>query len=181
MFIKFRKSGIAGIISKCAYCILLTGTILFFINKSDDVFSRQMWSVPVTSTYLCLKDYGLLNIYQSPWGNVSANVLLYKTRRSLFCTYIHRFLPDLISIWHFGVWKYGPDSPSVFYRLWKHTHKDKTTFKTTSLLNPLIISQNQTFYYNSLWVISPLAKRIIELCLKPLWILPKGKIKGKRR
>lgn len=35
-----------------------------------------------------------------------------------FCGDSQRYSPDLISIWHFGVWKYGPDSPSVFYRLW---------------------------------------------------------------
>lgn len=44
MFIRFRKPGIAGIISKCAYCSLMTGTRLFYINKSDDadVF-RLLW------------------------------------------------------------------------------------------------------------------------------------------
>ncbi len=42
MFIRLRKSGIAGIISKCAYCSLMTGTRLFFINKSDDVLSRLL-------------------------------------------------------------------------------------------------------------------------------------------
>lgn len=47
-------------------------------------------------------------------------IIYYRYCICLFCTDTHRYLPDLISIWHFGVWKYGPDSPPVFYRLWKH-------------------------------------------------------------
>ncbi len=43
MFFRLRKSGIAGIISKCAYCSLMTGTRAVFINKSDDVLSRLQW------------------------------------------------------------------------------------------------------------------------------------------
>lgn len=46
---------------------------------------------------------------------------VFGSRLSSLLMSIHkcRDLPDLISIRHFGVWKYGPHSPSVFYRLGK--------------------------------------------------------------
>lgn len=156
MFIRFRKSRIAGIISKCAYCIFMTGTILYFINKIDDVFSRQMWKCcwgarqwnaifkPSKSPALIFVLKIMNYIYHTIWGKWLVSVwtcFAILDEIGLFYGDIHEYLPDLISIWHFGVRKYGPDSPSVFYRLWKHTHKDETTSKTISLINPLIITQ----------------------------------------
>lgn len=124
MFIRFRKSRIAGIISKCAYCRLMTGTILLFINKSDDVFlgrCKGKYSRPVT----CQKKkrlFLLVNTVKWYSSVISTHGLFLSETKSHFCTVLHTYLPDLISIWHFGVGKYGPDSPPVFYRLWKHEH-----------------------------------------------------------
>lgn len=41
MFIRFKKSGIPGITSKCAYCSLMTQTRLFFVS-----FQSQMMYFP---------------------------------------------------------------------------------------------------------------------------------------
>lgn len=72
---------------------------------------------------------------------------------------LYRYLPDLISIWHFGVWKYGPDSPPVFYRLWKHEHDEQNSHLILTFQNQIQVKYpDYKKKITSLWDISPSAK-----------------------
>lgn len=73
-------------------------------------------SKPETSLLLCV------------WRIAMKNGMKIKMLFSEFKTEILQCSPDLISIWHFGVWKYGPDAPPVLYRLWKYTQRIETSY-----------------------------------------------------